>query len=184
MIFQTERYRIDIFTDHTFSENSTDNVEQYQSVYLNKSKNGYSTIFGLKVYQGDTVLKSAAVGSCGGTTTPHKNSTIIEDDRIMTCCANTIFCLSLPELNLLWQTKADTGTCFEIFKYQDNYIVHGELEITRIGRDGNIIWQRSGADIFTTLGGKDDFELTDNHILATDWENRKYKFDFNGRLID
>jgi hypothetical protein len=30
---------------------------------------------------------------------------------------------------------------------------------------------------------KDNFVITDKYILATDWENRKYKFDFNGKLF-
>ena len=77
----------------------------------------------------------------------------------------------------------DQGTCFEIYKYQDSYIIHGELEISRLDKDGKILWQRSGADIFTTQDGKDDFRIMKNYILATDWENRKYKFDFNGNIL-
>ena len=64
------------------------------------------------------------------------------------------------------------------------YIVQGELDISRIDKNGNIIWQQSGADIFTRMEGKDNFVLTENYILATDWENRKYKFDFNGNRIN
>jgi len=86
-------------------------------------------------------------------------------------------------LSLLWRTKADRATCFEIYKYQDSYIIHGELEIARLDKNGKILWQQSGSIIFTTLDGKDNFIITDNYILATDWENRKYKIDFNGQLI-
>ena len=49
---------------------------------------------------------------------------------------------------------------------------------------GKIIWQKSGADIFTTEKGIDDFEITESYIRATDWENRVYKFDFNGKEIE
>ncbi|MBK6834669.1 MAG: hypothetical protein IPG89_10490 [Bacteroidetes bacterium] len=86
-------------------------------------------------------------------------------------------------LRLQWQTKADTATCFGIFKLQDSYIVHGELEITRLDKHGKIVWQNSGADIFTTLDSENTFQITDKYILATDWENRKYKFDFDGNNI-
>lgn len=84
---------------------------------------------------------------------------------------------------MLWKTKADQATCFEIFKHKDDYIVHGELEISRLDKNGNIVWQQGGRDIFTTLDGKDDFAITDEYILATDWANRKYKFDFDGKII-
>ena len=71
-------------------------------------------------------------------------------------------------------------TCFEIFKKGDFYIVHGELEITKLNENGKILWQKGGADIFTTISGKNDFKLTEKYIIATDWENRIYKFDYEG----
>jgi hypothetical protein len=59
---------------------------------------------------------------------------IIEDKRLLICCSDSIFCLSIPDLTLLWRTRADEATCFEILKYQDSYIVHGELEILRLDK--------------------------------------------------
>ena len=179
----TEKYRIDIYADQTFKKGSADNVNQYDFVYFDKSEYHFSSVYGIKVFQDDILLKSAVIGSIGGGTAIHSTSTIIENDRLLLCCSDTIFCLSIPDLTLLWRTKADQATCFEIFKYQGSYIVHGELEITRLDMNGKILWQQSGADIFTTLDGKDNFIITDNYILATDWENRKYKIDFNGQLI-
>lgn len=83
-----------------------------------------------------------------------------------------------------WKTEADDATCFEIFKYEDSYIVHGELAITRLNRNGEILWQQSGRDIFTTPNGKDDFTLKDNYVYATDWEGNRYVLDCrNGDVI-
>lgn len=182
--YSTEKYRIDIYADQTFKEGSVDNVNQYDLVYFKKSEYVFPTVFGIKIYQDNKLLKSAVIGAIGGGTGIHNNSTIIEEDRLLVCCSDNVFCLSIPDLTLLWQTQADQATCFEIYKYLDSYIVHGEYEISRLDKDGRLIWQQSGADIFTTLDGKDSFEITDNYILATDWENRKYKFDFNGQAID
>ena len=100
----------------------------------------------------------------------------------MLCC--TLFCLSIPTLELLWRCQGDEATCFEVFSYKDSYIVHGEVQISRIDRDGNIKWQRSGADIFTTPEGLDTFIINHDYILATDWEYRRYKFNFDGELLD
>ena len=157
--YTIENYQIEIYEDYTFTEDSADNVNQYDFVYGDKSECHFSSVFGIKIFQDYQFLKSAVIRS------------------------DTIFCLSIPDLNLLWHTKADTGTCFEIYKYQDSYIVHGELEISRLDRDGKILWQKIGSDIFTTLDGEDNFVLTDNYILATDWENNKYKFDYNGKSV-
>jgi len=181
--YTTENYRIEIYDDRTFTEGSADNVTQYDFVYFDKSEYHFPSVYGIKIFQDDILLKSAAIGSIGGGTVIHDTSTIIENDRLLVCCSDTIFCLSIPNLTLLWRTQADQATCFEIYKYQDSYIIHGEIEITRLDKDGKIHWQQSGADIFTTLDGKDNFVITDTYILATDWENRKYKFDFNGQSI-
>ena len=181
--YKTDNYRIDIYDDQTFSEGSVDNANVYDFVYFDKSEYHFSSVYGIKIFQDDTLLKSAVIGSIGGGTAIHDTSKIIENDRLLVCCSDTIFCLSIPDLTLLWRTQADQATCFEIYKYQDSYIIHGELEISRLDKDGKILWQQSGADIFTTLDGKDDFELKDNYILATDFENRTYKFSYNGQLI-
>jgi outer membrane protein assembly factor BamB len=181
--YKTDKYRINIYADHTFIEGSADNVNQYDFFYFDKSKYHFPSVFGIKIFQDNTLIKSAVIGSIGGGTAIHDTSTIIEKDRLLICCSDTIFCLSIPDLTLLWRTQADQVTCFEIYKYQDSYIIHGELEISRLDKDGKILWQQSGADIFTTLEVKDSFVVTDNYILATDWENRKYKFDFNGIII-
>jgi len=143
-----------------------------------------SSYMQIGIYKGEEILKTVLLGSEGGGTGVHETSFIIEPDRVLICCSNSVFCLSIADLNLLWRTRADSATCFEIFNYEDGYIVHGELEISRLGRDGAILWQQSGADIFTTSeGGKNDFLITGNYILATDWHNRKYKFDFDGNII-
>lgn len=182
--YKTDKYRIDIFDDQTYIEGSADNVNYYDFVYFDKSDYHFPLVYGIKVFQGGTLIKSAVIGSIGGGTAIHNTSTIIENDRLLVCCSDTIFCLSIPDLTLLWRTQADQATCFEIYKYKDSYIIHGEFEISRLDKNGKILWQQSGADIFTTLDGKDSFAINDNYILATDWENRKYKFDFDGQLIE
>ena len=98
-----------------------------------------------------TGLKSVIVGSVGGRTTNHKDAIIFEDTRFLICCSDTVLCLSIPDLTLPWRTQADQATCLEIFKYQDSYRVHGELEISRLDKDGKILWHHGGGDIFITI---------------------------------
>ncbi|RKS02889.1 hypothetical protein [Flavobacterium sp. 102] len=178
-----DRYRIDIYLEEDFDERSKENVSKYDFAYFEESEFRCTSIVGIKVFENNIEIKSAVIGSSGGGTGIYDNSVIIESNRILICCSHSIFCLSIPELNLLWQTKADSTTCFGIYKYKDSYIIHGELQISRLNQNGEIIWQQSGEDIFITLDGKDNFEITDEFILAKDWENRKYKFDYNGQEI-
>lgn len=175
-----EKYKIEICTNETYGKGSTDNVNKYDFEYLEEVDKYNSTFVGIKIYENEELIKSAIIGSEGGNTGINQNSKIIEENRVLICCADKIFCLSIPELKLLWKTKADEISCFEIFKKENFYIIHGELEISKLNSEGKILWQKGGADIFTTISGTNDFELTEKYIIATDWENRHYKFDYEG----
>ena len=174
------KYKIEIYSDETFEIDYAENLNKYDFQYFEDENKYNSTFVGVKIYENGELKRSTIIGSEGGNTGINENSKIIEQNRILICCADKIFCLSFPELNLVWKTKSDEMSCFEIFKKEDYYIVHGELEITKLNDNGKILWQKSGADIFTTVNGKNDFELTDKYIIATDWENRIYKFDYDG----
>ena len=177
-------FQIDIFSDPDFQRDSTANVHEYNVVYVNEDGYRSTSAFGIKIYKEGSLLNSALIGASGGGTAIHATGMIVESDRLVICCSNSVFCLAIPTLLLQWKTKADFATCFEIFKYQSDYIVHGEVEISRLSADGELLWQHSGADIFVSpKSNEDDFVVTDNYILATDWDNRKYKFDFEGNAI-
>ena len=156
-------------------------MHKYDYIYFEETEYSSSTVFGIKVYINEKLLKSAVIGADYGASAIGKNSIIFETDRILICCSDKIFCLSIPDLELLWQTKADEITCFEIFKYKNSYIVHGELEISKLDNKGQIIWRKSGADIFVTPTIKNQLQLTENYILASDWDNKVYKFGYDGQ---
>jgi hypothetical protein len=176
------KFQIDLYRDESFEKGCADNVHSYDLIYFDDSPYIFPTMIGIKVFKENELLKSAIIASSGGGTGIHKNSVLYEDERVLVCCSDSIFCLSIPDLELLWRTKADSATCFGIFRYQDSYIIHGELEISRLDRDGKIIWQKGGADIFTTISGAGpDFELKDDYIQVKDFQNKVYRFDYNGR---
>ena len=58
------------------------------------------------------------------------------------------------------------------------------MEISRLDKKGQIVWQQSGRDIWVTAEAIDDFVIYDNYILATDWDYFRYKFDFDGKLLE
>jgi hypothetical protein len=182
-LYKTEKFQIEIKNDLNYTLESNDNINHYDHVYTDKSEYRFNSILGINVYENNKIVRSAVIGANSGGTCLHETSIIIEADRILACCSDFIFCLSLPELSLLWKTKADDATCFEIYILQDSYIIHGELQISRLDYNGKILWQQSGADIFTTIHGENSFLITDKYILATDFENRKYKIDFNGQIL-
>lgn len=78
--YTTDKYRIDIYTDQTFKEGSADNVNQYDFVYVDKSEYHFPSVFGIKIYQDDRLLKSAVIGSICGGTFIHDTSTMKKTD--------------------------------------------------------------------------------------------------------
>ncbi|WP_202898546.1 hypothetical protein [Flavobacterium saliperosum] len=174
---------ISIFSDSAYSLDSSDNLYNYDKKYFDESDYIFPSIYGIRVVRDEEEF-SAIIGSAGGATAASNKSVIVENDKLFMCCGDSVYCLSLPDLNLNWKTKVDTITCFELFKIDNFFIVHGELEITRLSIEGEIEWQHSGRDIFVTQNGENDFEIKNGIIIAKDWDNNEYKFDFKGNVIN
>jgi len=183
MKLETDKYRIELIDESNYSSNSADNLFQYQQQYVNEQEFQPSTQIGIKLYDGESMLSNAIIQSTGGGSGIHQTSQIITNDRIIICCSESVFSLLIPNLTLEWITKADDATCFQIFRYKEDFVIHGELNITRLSSNGEILWQNSGADIFTTLDGEENFELKNEMIQVRDWNNQLYKFDLDGNYL-
>lgn len=172
-------FEIEIFNETLYAPNSRDNSKEYKHVYEDRHYEDYIylTRHSIHILRDEEVLTSALLISSGGTTGIHETFSLIDDNKFLICCAHTIFCLALPDLDLLWHTKADSATCFEIFNYQDGYIVHGELEISRLDKHGSLIWQFGGTDIFVTTNRYGDFEVKGSLIIAKNWDGLEYTVD-------
>ena len=171
---------IEIFDDFAFTVNSTDNVQKYNFEYFSDDSNEYTSRHGIFLRNKTTILNSVILLGSGGCTGIHENSYCIDDNVIILCCGDSLFSLTLPEFKLNWQIKIDSATAFGIHKMKNDYIVHGEFEISRINKYGKIVWQKTGSDIFTTIDGKNVFKIIENYICVKSWDGREYKFSYNG----
>lgn len=163
---------------------SVDDCKGYAQSYIACGDYRCNALIGVEVYQNDILINSALIGvSSGGRTGISDSVSIIEEGRIVLCCSNAICCLSIPEMKMLWQTEADLATCFQIFKYEEDYIVHGEMDISRLDKNGAIVWQTSGEDIFVVSDSRDGFTLYEKYIHAQDFSGKEYKIDYNGNLL-
>jgi hypothetical protein len=182
MRLDTDRYRIELIDESNYSSNSTDNIFQYKQQHVNEQEYKPRTQIGIKLYEGESLISSAILRSTGGASGIHQTSQIITNDILTIFCAESVFNLSIPKLTLQWLVKADDATCFQIFKFKEDFIIHRELNITRISSEGDILWQNSGADIFTTEKGINDFKIGNQAIEVRDWNNKLYKFDLDGKI--
>jgi len=167
--------------DNEFIKGSSDNINPYQLVYLEDSDYRQEQI-AIRVNDNNVIINTAIISAGLGGIWP--NVAIAEKDRIVFCCGKNITCLSIPELKLLWQTKSNDSVCFCIYPYQNSYIIHGEMNISRIDENGNLIWQQSGGDIFVNLQTGNNFLLTEDCIFAIDFNNNHYKFAYDGKIIN
>jgi hypothetical protein len=158
---------IKVLDEPTYKLGSADNNFNYSKHYFGDGATKYPTSkHGIKIYQDDQIIDSCIIIGSGGATGIHKNSSLLDNDQLLLFCYDTIFCLTLPDLELKWKTLADQATCFQIFRQQDHYIIHGELQVTKLDKDGNKKWGFGGADIFVSVDNEEEF-----------------KIDFDGKLI-
>ncbi|QKJ29622.1 hypothetical protein HQ865_07605 [Mucilaginibacter mali] len=174
-----KEYVIEVVHDQRYTFGSADNINNYKFQY-DASGTWYGSQHGIRINKDDTELSSAIVACTAGATTIHKHSFLIGDENIFICCANHVFALKIPELTLSWQLKADSATCFAIYPFKNDMLVHGELEISRIDFNGNIKWQFGARDIFATPDGESSFEIMDDRIYLKDFEHNIYILDENG----
>jgi hypothetical protein len=175
---------VELHDEPTYRFGSTDNNFNYSKHYFGDGATKYPTSkHGIKIYQNNQIINSCIIIGSGGSTCVHQTSSLIDNDRLVICCCDTVFSLTLPDLELKWKIQADQATCFQIFKHEDDYIIHGELQVTKLDKDGNKKWEFGGADIFVSIDNEDEFKIESDGILLTDFAKTKYKIDFDGKLL-
>ena len=180
-----DKYIVEVFNDSTFSLNSNDNLNVYKNIYCGEDAKKYpSSKHGIRLIENDEEIDNCLIIGSGGETSINENSSILYNDNIFVCCSDSIFSISILDLKLNWVKKLDMATCFKIFRIENDFVVHGELEISRIDSFGNIIWQFGGADIFVSLDEEDSFQLNDNHIVLKDFTGTSYMIDFDGEILN
>jgi len=75
------------------------------------------------------------------------------------------------------QTISNGGVYFAIQKFDDGYIVFGDLDILKLSAEYETVWSFSGADVFVTQDGSNPFYIDNNIIYLTDWNGTKYIVD-------
>ncbi len=180
------KYEIEIIDEKDYTVGSADNKFHYDLTYLHPEDSVYdpTSTYGIKVYR-DGIFKSAVIMATGGATRVAQDSAIINGQNLLLTCCNKVFCFHLPDLSLEWVIVADMATCFSIYQYQDSYLIHGELEITRMDQSGRIIWQIGARDIFVNMAHYGPtFKMHDEYVELMDWQGYRYKLFYDGGIID
>ena len=183
MHFQKGKYKIELKDESGKVIRHSDDSNAYKKNYADDDGGFFRPQIGIKIYENDKLLNSALLKSSGGITAIHETSQLIRYDHIVVCCARNLFNLTIPELDLNWIKEGDKASCFQIYAFEEDFIIHGELSISRISKDGTKAWEYSGDNIFVTLDTENEFSLRRNIIRVKDFQGKIHKLDMNGNLL-
>ena len=179
---------VELIDETSYTLNSSDNIHNYDKIISDDGISDNPTKYGINIRDSSgIVIKSCLlIGGSGAGTSVGRESCVIEEDTLFVCISNEIFSLSLINLELNWYKEVDFATAFGIYKMNEDFIIHGEMSITRINKNGEIIWQQSGSDIFVLPMPRDspvdNFHIDNNMIFVQSWDERKYCISYNGEI--
>lgn len=165
-------YHVNITVDRDYIPAHTDRFFECGDDY--EDRTGRTNCYHLSVLNANKILSNVTIGADGGGTGISPTSFILTEDRLVICCGDSIFCMEIPTLNLIWCKQLDDATCFQAFAYGGDYIVHGELAISRIDKDGNVKWSKTGHDIISCMS------MAYDCIEVEEYDGKRYYLDFNG----
>lgn len=78
----------------------------------------------------------------------------------------------------------DEPTYINAYKWNDLYIVHGEIRIYCFNNRYEKQWNFSGRDIWVTNDGSETVSFIDDYIVLRDWLGYTYKVDASGLEVN
>ena len=182
MLLKSEKFQVEITEDKTFTLQSTDNIP-YNVLFNpeNLRRSDITKAFRIRIKSNDSEKDIILIGSlyCYDT-----DCAILEDEKLIILMNGTVTIIDIEEYKILRHEKfSNFGCYFGIYKFQDSYIIYGELEIVKLDKYLNKEWDFSGADIFVTQDKNKPFQISDNKIQLYDWNGVYYELDMNGKLI-
>ncbi|OSZ82338.1 hypothetical protein CAP35_03460 [Chitinophagaceae bacterium IBVUCB1] len=176
MQLQYHKYSIDV--KPASSEKSEYNMVISEDVYFMPS-----TSIDITVSNDGNSVSRILVEGFAGATGIYDDNILIDDSYLLLCVSDCVYRLRLPNLELDWKRKCDVATCFTISKFKEDYLIHGELQIVRLSKQGDIKWVFSARDIFV-LPNRESQLLIDNDVISIkDWQGYIYYLDENGKVL-
>ena len=178
--FVAAPYRIDLIYEDCYTSHSADNMRRYSHEYV-FCETRPSSKHGVLCWRAEVLLGSTVLLAGGGGTGVHKHSLLVLGSCAYVGVGDQVACLDVPALRLAWNTRADDATVFGVYGTPDKdaLIIHGELAVSRLTLDGEVVWSAGGRDIFTG-----DFSVEADWIRVCDFDNREYRFDIrSGRVL-
>ena len=122
--------------------------------------------------------QKTTIGMIGSYYTYDTSCGILEGDILTILQDDAITQLHLPDINIIKHKKLNcTASNYAIFDIDKGYIIYGEMDITMLDKNLDMLWTFSGDDVFI------DGRLLDDKICLYDASETYYEIDFEGRQI-
>jgi len=174
-----DKYEAEIIDDNSYSSKSSGNLTNYKFEYsagqINKSRIYTLNKRGIIVRDNNSgeELSSAILFENGGKSAISEDIYEMENEKIWICIGDKIYCLNIPDLTIAWFKETNYGTNHSINKFRNDFIIHGELGILRMNKEGEIIWKfMGGGGVF--IPGKERLKILDTHIELTDGNDNNF----------
>ena len=176
-------YQIEIIDETNLDDNQKALTCYQERQPYDRKVGEYDQLIGIRIYENEEPIGKVLLVADTYNVLSEKG-VLLDGDRLLVACGYEVFCVLLPTLELLWHTQVDMATCFQIVAYQEDYITHGEVEISRLNKQGEILWQFSGKDIFVSPTERTSaFKMTPQGIDLIDFNYEEYHIDYKGMII-
>ena len=82
-----------------------------------------------------------------------------------------------------YMTYENEATYINAYKWNDLFIVHGEISIYCFNSEYEKVWDFSGRDIWVTNDGSEAVSFIDDYIVLRDWLGYTYKVNYEGEVV-
>lgn len=173
---------IKLTLEQTYSINSFDNSKSYNEVIFGTHCTPQNAIefIGVNNMKTGKSLLLIASGSPKGL---NEYSYLVHANTLLICVGNSVFSICLTTFSLKWTLVCDSSCCFGLLKMKNQFLIHGELELTAVNVNGSVLWKFYGKDIFVSHDDHDVLSVLEDKIIARDWSGNTYVLDFNGNRL-
>lgn len=183
MKLENEICKIKLFEDIGYVLGSQYNARTYDLIIKPKEELPRYSVFGIDIVIGNSSYSVALIGDECAFLGNHV--ALLEGDRLTVVQNSRVIVLSVTERKLVRAynlSDGDYSEYFEIYRLNDNYLLHGENKISLFDNDFNELWSVTGDDVFVNPDRERDFIIADDKIIAYDYMDRKYEITFDGKI--
>jgi len=127
-------------------------------------------------------ISSAILCENGGKAELTQDCFKLAEDELWICVGDKIYCLAIPGLEVSWFRNVDFGTIHSINFFGGDLIIHCNIGLVRIGKDGEVIWKFSeGNGVF--IPGEGRLRIFEKHIELIDGNDKQYIVDEFGKTL-